>query len=90
MRHRVVVDKLVTPYGTLQANAQIAGQAPFALSAEALLEGRWQDESFAVSATASGALDALRARGRSHRRPHPRAGRHRRDAVRQGCRSPIC
>jgi translocation and assembly module TamB len=31
MRHRVVVDKLVTPYGKLQANAQIAGQAPFAL-----------------------------------------------------------
>ena len=61
MRHRVVVDKLVTPYGKLQANAQIAGQAPFALSAEALLEGHWQDESFAVSATANGALDALRA-----------------------------
>ncbi len=61
MRHRVVVDKLVTPYGKLQANAQIAGRAPFALSAEALLEGHWQDESFAVSATANGALDALRA-----------------------------
>jgi len=60
-RHRVVVDKLVTPYGKLQANAQMAGQAPFALSAEALLEGRWQEESFALSATASGSLAALRA-----------------------------
>lgn len=60
-RHRVVVDKLVTPYGKLQANAQMAGQAPFALSAEALLEGSWQKEAFALSATASGTLDALRA-----------------------------
>lgn len=61
LRHRVVIDKLATPYGKLQANAQIAGQTPFALSAEALLEGQWKDESYAVSATASGSLDALHA-----------------------------
>lgn len=60
-RHRAVVDRLTTPYGKLQANAQIAGKAPFALSAEALLEGRWQQESFALAATASGSLEALRA-----------------------------
>lgn len=60
-RHRVVVDKLVTPYGKLQANAQIAGKTPFALTAEALLEGRWKEETYAVSATASGSLEALRA-----------------------------
>lgn len=60
-RHRVVVDKLVTPYGKLQANAQIAGKTPFALSAEALLEGKWKEESYTVSATAGGSLDALRA-----------------------------
>lgn len=60
-RHRLVVDRLVTPYGTLRANAQIAGPKPYPLSAEALLEGRWQDESFALSATASGTLAAVRA-----------------------------
>lgn len=60
-RHRVVVDRLVTPYGKLQANAQIGGTTPFPLSAEALLEGRWKEETYAVSATASGSLDSLRA-----------------------------
>lgn len=60
-RHRVVVDKLVTPYGKLQANAQIGGKTPFPLSAEALLEGRWKDEAYAVSATANGSLESLRA-----------------------------
>lgn len=60
-RHRVVVDRLVTPYGKLQANAQLGGQTPFPLSAEALLEGRWKDEAYAVSATANGSLQTLRA-----------------------------
>jgi len=60
-RHRVVVDKLVTPYGKLQANAQIGGKTPFPLSAEALLEGRWKEEAYAVSATANGSLAELRA-----------------------------
>lgn len=60
-RHRVLVDKLVTPYGKLQANAQIGGKAPFPLSAEALLEGRWKEETYAVSATANGSLEQLRA-----------------------------
>ena len=61
LRHRVVIDKLVTPYGKLQANAQIGGKSPFPLSAEALLEGRWKEEAYAVSATANGSLDQLRA-----------------------------
>ncbi|GJG93446.1 translocation/assembly module TamB domain-containing protein [Cupriavidus pauculus] len=60
-RHRVVVDKLVTPYGKLQANAQIGGKAPFPLTAEALLEGKWKEETYAVSATVSGSLETLRA-----------------------------
>ncbi|CAG9179214.1 translocation/assembly module TamB domain-containing protein [Cupriavidus pampae] len=60
-RHRLTVDRLVTPYGKLQANAQLAGPKPYPLTAEALLEGEWQKESFALSATASGSLDALRA-----------------------------
>jgi translocation and assembly module TamB len=60
-RHRVLVDKLVTPYGKLQANAQIGGKAPFPLSAEALLEGRWKEETYAVSATTNGSLEQLRA-----------------------------
>jgi len=61
LRHRLTVDRLTTPYGKLQANAQIAGQKPFALSAEALLEGKWKEEAYAVSARANGSLDQLRA-----------------------------
>ncbi|GAB7548949.1 translocation/assembly module TamB domain-containing protein [Cupriavidus sp. 8B] len=60
-RHRVSVERLVTPYGKLAANAQIAGQAPFALNGAALLEGSWQKESFSISAHVSGSLAALRA-----------------------------
>ncbi|MBY4949131.1 translocation/assembly module TamB [Cupriavidus respiraculi] len=59
-RHRLSIDNLQTPYGKLRANAQIAGQAPFPLSAEALLSGDWQEQSFTVNATARGALDAVR------------------------------
>ncbi|MGX6566148.1 translocation/assembly module TamB domain-containing protein [Cupriavidus necator] len=74
-RHRVSVDKLETPYGKLAANAQLGARAPFALSAEALLESSWQDESFAVNATAKGNLDALRAELQaSGDRIHLRAG----------------
>lgn len=60
-RHRLTVDRLVTPYGKLQANAQLAGPRPYPLTAEALLEGEWQKETFALSATVTGSLDALRA-----------------------------
>ncbi|QCC01798.1 translocation/assembly module TamB [Cupriavidus necator H16] len=74
-RHRVSVDKLETPYGKLAANAQLGARAPFALSAEALLESSWQDEAFAVNATAKGNLDALRAELQaSGDRIHLRAG----------------
>ncbi|MCY1324265.1 TamB, inner membrane protein subunit of TAM complex [compost metagenome] len=74
-RHRVSVDKLETPYGKLAANAQLGARAPFALSAEALLESSWQDEVFAVNATAKGNLDALRAELQaSGDRIHLRAG----------------
>ncbi|MDQ0143909.1 translocation/assembly module TamB domain-containing protein [Cupriavidus necator] len=74
-RHRVSVDKLETPYGKLAANAQLGAVAPFALSAEALLESSWQDEAFAVNATANGNLDALRAEVQaSGERIHLRAG----------------
>lgn len=60
-RHRLTVDRLVTPYGKLSANAQIAGEAPFALNGEALLEGEWEKEAYNVSARADGTLEALRA-----------------------------
>ncbi|UXC35468.1 translocation/assembly module TamB domain-containing protein [Cupriavidus gilardii] len=60
-RHRLTVDRLVTPYGKLSANAQLAGEAPFALNGEALLEGEWQKEAYNVSARADGTLQALRA-----------------------------
>lgn len=60
-RHRLTVDRLVTPYGKLSANAQVAGEAPFALNGEALLEGEWQKEAYNVSARADGTLEALRA-----------------------------
>ncbi|MHA7681518.1 translocation/assembly module TamB domain-containing protein [Cupriavidus sp. PET2-C1] len=60
-RHRVSVERLVTPYGKLAANAQIAGQAPFALNGAALLEGSWQKESFSISANVRGSLAALHA-----------------------------
>lgn len=60
-RHRLSVDNLQTPYGKLRANAQIAAQAPFPLTAEALLSGDWEERSFTVSATARGTLDAVRA-----------------------------
>ncbi|EHP40468.1 gramicidin S biosynthesis protein GrsT [Cupriavidus basilensis OR16] len=59
-RHRVSVERLVTPYGKLAANAQVAGQAPFALNGAALLEGSWQKESFSISANVRGSLAALR------------------------------
>lgn len=61
VRHRASIDHWLTPYGKLAVNAQIAGTAPFALSAELLLEGRWQEEAFAVSANANGSLETLRA-----------------------------
>ncbi|WP_454722616.1 MULTISPECIES: translocation/assembly module TamB domain-containing protein [Cupriavidus] len=61
LRHRVSIDQLLTPYGKLAANAQIAGQAPFALSGGALLEGSWEKESFSISAGVSGSLAALHA-----------------------------
>lgn len=60
-RHRLTVDRLVTPYGKLSANAQLAGEAPFALNGEALLEGEWEQEAYNVSARANGTLEALRA-----------------------------
>ncbi len=60
-RHRLTVDRLVTPYGKLSANAQLAGEAPFALNGEALLEGEWEKEAYNVSARADGTLEALRA-----------------------------
>lgn len=60
VRHRATVDRLVTPFGRLSANAQLGGQGPFPLSAEALLEGRWQREDFTVSAQADGTLRDLR------------------------------
>lgn len=60
-RHRVGIERLVTPYGKLAANAQIAVQAPFALNGAALLEGSWQQESFSLSANLRGSLAALRA-----------------------------
>ncbi|MGO4829961.1 translocation/assembly module TamB, partial [Cupriavidus sp. 2KB_15] len=60
-RHRLSIDRLVTPYGKLAASAQIAAQAPFALSGAALLEGSWQKESFDISANVHGSLAALRA-----------------------------
>jgi len=61
LRHRVSIDQLLTPYGKLAANAQLAGQAPFALNGGALLEGNWQKESFSISAGVSGTLAALHA-----------------------------
>ncbi|WP_432257963.1 translocation/assembly module TamB domain-containing protein [Cupriavidus sp. TMH.W2] len=74
-RHGVSVDTLETPYGKLAANAQLGALAPFALSAEALLESSWQDESVAVNATANGNLEALRAELQaSGDRIHLRAG----------------
>ncbi|NUO88480.1 MAG: translocation/assembly module TamB, partial [Cupriavidus sp.] len=74
-RHRISIHKLETPYGKLAANAQLGAAAPFALSAEALLESSWQDEAFAVNATANGNLDALRAELQaSGDRIHLRAG----------------
>lgn len=60
-RHRLSVERLVTPYGKLAANAQIAGQAPFALNGAALLEGSWQKESFSISANVRGSLAMLHA-----------------------------
>jgi translocation and assembly module TamB len=73
--HRVSVDKLETPYGKLAANAQLGARAPFTVSAEALLEGSWQEESFAVNATANGNLEALRAEVQAGGdRIHARAG----------------
>lgn len=60
-RHRLTVDRLVTPYGKLSANAQLAGEAPFRLNGEALLEGEWEKEAYNVSARADGTLEALRA-----------------------------
>ncbi|MGY8523715.1 translocation/assembly module TamB domain-containing protein [Paracidovorax citrulli] len=60
-RHRLSVANVGTPYGKLSVNAQLAGQAPFPLNAEALLEGSWQKESFSLSARASGNLESLRA-----------------------------
>lgn len=60
-RHRVSVERLVTPYGKLAANAQIAVHAPFALNGAALLEGNWQKESFSLSANLRGSLAAVRA-----------------------------
>lgn len=60
-RHRLTVDRLVTPYGKLSANAQLAGAAPFALNGEALLEGEWEKEAYNVSVRAGGTLEALRA-----------------------------
>ena len=59
--HRASVEHLVTPYGKLAANAQIAGQAPFALTGAGLLEGSWEKESFSISASMRGSLAALRA-----------------------------
>ncbi|MGX0935946.1 translocation/assembly module TamB domain-containing protein [Cupriavidus metallidurans] len=60
-RHRIVIDRLVTPYGKLQANGQIAGRKPFALTVEALAEGRWQDESYEMTARVDGSLETLHA-----------------------------
>ncbi|WP_420993436.1 translocation/assembly module TamB domain-containing protein [Cupriavidus sp. 30B13] len=74
LRHRASIDQLLTPYGKLAANAQIAGQAPFALTGGALLEGSWQKESFHISASASGSLAALHAQAEaSGDRLHGRA-----------------
>ncbi|WP_354682096.1 translocation/assembly module TamB domain-containing protein [Cupriavidus necator] len=73
--HRVSLDKLETPYGKLAANAQLGARAPFALSAEALLEASWQKEDFAVNVTANGTLEALRAELQANgERIHARAG----------------
>lgn len=58
--HRISIAGLETPYGKLTANGQLAGQAPFALSAEALLEGQWQKEAFHLAATVNGTLEAMR------------------------------
>ncbi len=60
-RHLASIERLLTPYGRLAANAQLAGQAPFALTGTALLEGSWQQESFSISAKLRGSLAALRA-----------------------------
>lgn len=73
--HRVSVDKLETPYGKLATNAQLGARAPFALSAEALLEASWQKEDFTVNVTANGTLEALRAELQANgERIHARAG----------------
>lgn len=59
-RHRLSIGRLTTPFGKLSANAQLGGQAPFPLNAQALLEGSWQREDFAVAAQAAGTLESLR------------------------------
>jgi len=57
--HRVAIDSLVTPWGKLAATGQIGGRAPFPLRLDALLEGRWEKESFTVTANAEGSLQKL-------------------------------
>jgi len=59
LHHRVGVDRLTTPYGKLAADAQLGAHAPFPLSAQALLEGRWEKEGFSISANAGGTLQTI-------------------------------
>ncbi len=59
LHHRLGIDRLVTPYGKLAADAQLGAQAPFPLSARALLEGRWEKEAYNVTASAGGTLETI-------------------------------
>jgi hypothetical protein len=61
-RHRIVIDRLVTPYGKLQANGQIAGRKTVRADRRGVGGGRWQDESYEMTARVDGSLETLHAR----------------------------
>jgi translocation and assembly module TamB len=59
VRHRVAIDRLVTPYGRATLHGQLAGIAPFTLDATASLQSDFQGEQYQIAARATGSLSKL-------------------------------
>lgn len=59
MRHRVAIDRLVTPYGRATLHARLDGARPFALEANAGLESALQGEQYQIAARATGSLQRM-------------------------------
>lgn len=57
--HRVVLDSVATPYGTLRANVTMDGVAPFAMTGGAQFVGDVGQQPVTVNATLTGALQRL-------------------------------